>query len=74
MVTTVMSMPRTRSIEAQTTSPGAASGTITVTLADGSTRSFLEDGDTVTLTASAPGAGGGRITFGEVTGVVTPAR
>jgi len=45
-----------------------------LTLADGSTRSFLEDGDTVTITATAPGPGGTRISFGEVTGTVQPAR
>jgi fumarylacetoacetase len=39
----------------------------------GDGRTFLEDGDTVTLRASAPGAGGGRIALGEVTGTVTPA-
>jgi fumarylacetoacetase len=39
-----------------------------VTLADGSTRTFLEDGDTVTITATAPGADGSVIGFGEVTG------
>jgi fumarylacetoacetase len=44
-----------------------------VTLADGSTRTFLEDGDEVTITATAPGADGGRISFGEVTGQVQPA-
>jgi fumarylacetoacetase len=43
-------------------------------LADGSTRTFLEDGDVVTITATAPGAGGGRITLGEVAGRVEPAR
>ena len=43
-------------------------------LADGSTRAFLEDGDVVTITATAPGADGGRISFGEVTGRVQPAR
>ena len=31
-------------------------------------RTFLEDGDEVTLRASAPGTSGGRITLGEVTG------
>ena len=41
-------------------------------LADGSTRTFLEDGDVVTLTATAPGAAGGRISLGEVTGRVEP--
>jgi fumarylacetoacetase len=40
-------------------------------LADGSTRTFLEDGDAVTLTATAPGADG-RICFGEVAGTVVP--
>jgi fumarylacetoacetase len=35
---------------------------------------FLEDGDEVTLRYSAPGTGGGRITLGEVTGRVEPAR
>jgi fumarylacetoacetase len=43
-------------------------------LADGSTRSFLEDGDTVTITATAPGAGGTRIGLGEVAGTIHPAR
>jgi len=37
-------------------------------------RTFLEDGDTVTLRATAPGAGGGRIALGEVSGTVLPAR
>jgi fumarylacetoacetase len=45
-----------------------------VTLSDGSTRTFLEDGDVVTISATAPGADGSRISFGEVTGEVTPAR
>lgn len=43
-----------------------------VKLADGSTRTFLDDGDTVTLSASAPGTGGGRITLGEVSGTILP--
>jgi fumarylacetoacetase len=43
-----------------------------LTLADGSTRTFLEDGDEVTLTATAPGTAGGRISLGEVTGRVSP--
>ncbi|MEY9949446.1 fumarylacetoacetase [Kitasatospora sp. GAS1066B] len=42
-----------------------------ITLPDGSTRTFLQDGDTVTMTASAPGADGVRIGFGEVTGTIT---
>nr|WP_246324729.1 fumarylacetoacetase [Petropleomorpha daqingensis] len=45
-----------------------------LTLADGTTRTFLEDGDVVTITATAPGADGSRISFGEVTGQVMPAR
>jgi fumarylacetoacetase len=36
-------------------------------------RTFLEDGDTVTIRATAPGGGGGRIALGEVTGTVVPA-
>jgi fumarylacetoacetase len=44
-----------------------------LTLADGSTRSFLEDGDVVTISAVAPGPEGSRIGFGEVTGRVLPA-
>ncbi|QBI53590.1 fumarylacetoacetase [Streptomonospora litoralis] len=42
-------------------------------LPDGSTRTFLRDGDTVSITASAPGAGGATIGFGEVAGRVLPA-
>ncbi len=45
-------------------------GTEPVTLADGSTRTFLEDGDTVTISATAPGPDGSVIGFGEVTGRV----
>jgi fumarylacetoacetase len=45
-----------------------------LTLADGTTRTFLQDGDVVTVTATAPGAAGGRISLGEVTGRVEPAR
>ncbi len=44
-----------------------------VTVAGGTARGFLADGDTVTLTATAPGALGGRIALGEVTGQVLPA-
>ncbi|MGY1693208.1 fumarylacetoacetase [Geodermatophilus sp. SYSU D01105] len=44
-----------------------------LTLADGTTRTFLEDGDEVTITATAPGTGGGRISLGEVSGRVEPA-
>jgi fumarylacetoacetase len=41
-----------------------------VKLADGSTRGFLADGDTVTITGSAPGAAGTTIGLGEVSGTV----
>ena len=43
-----------------------------LTLADGSVRSYLEDGDEVTISATAPAADGGRIGFGEVTGQILP--
>ena len=36
-------------------------------------RSFLEDGDEVAIGATAPGAGGARIGFGEVTGQIARA-
>jgi fumarylacetoacetase len=49
-------------------------GTEPITLADGSTRTFLQDGDEVVISASAPGAGGHRIGLGEVSGRVLPAR
>src|ERR1700722_10465115 len=39
----------------------------------GQQRTFLEDGDTVTITATAPGTAGRRIGFGEVTGIIRPA-
>ncbi|GAB3448657.1 fumarylacetoacetase [Streptomonospora sediminis] len=42
-------------------------------LPDGSRREFLEDGDTVAITASAPGPGGAPIGFGEVVGHILPA-
>jgi len=43
-----------------------------VSLADGSARGFLEDGDTVTLRGAAPGQDGSTVTLGEVTGTVIP--
>ncbi|WP_046471495.1 fumarylacetoacetase [Allosalinactinospora lopnorensis] len=49
-------------------------GTKPLTLADGSTRTFLEDGDTFTISGSAHGMGGGTISLGEVTGTVQPTR
>ncbi len=40
----------------------------------GSSRTFLLDGDVVTIAATAPSTGGGRLRLGEVTGTVRPAR
>jgi fumarylacetoacetase len=48
-------------------------GAAPLSLADGSSRAFLEDGDEVTIAGTAPGAAGGRICLGEVTGRVRPA-
>ncbi len=44
-----------------------------LTLADGSKRTYLEDGDTVVITGSAPGPDGSRVGLAEVAGVVLPA-
>ena len=44
-----------------------------ITLADGSQRAFLEDGDEVAIAATAPGPGGESIGFGAVSGRVIPA-
>ena len=49
-------------------------GTRPIMLDDGSQRTFLEDGDTVTIGATAPGADGTTIGFGTVEGTVSPAR
>jgi fumarylacetoacetase len=43
-------------------------------LPDGSVRAYLEDGDEVVISATAPSDGGGTIGFGEVRGRVEPAR
>jgi len=43
-----------------------------LSLADGSSRSFLQDGDTVTITGWAPGPDGGRVALGEVSGTIMP--
>ena len=48
-------------------------GTRPPTLPDGTQRGFLEDGDVVTLTASAAGEDGARIGFGRCAGRVLPA-
>ena len=45
-------------------------GTEPLHLDDGSTRTFLADGDTVVLSATAPGRDGSRIGFGAVTGTI----
>ncbi|MGO0576912.1 fumarylacetoacetase [Ornithinimicrobium panacihumi] len=48
-------------------------GSEPLTLEDGSTRTFLEDGDTVTITATAPGPDGTTLALGEVSGTIRPA-
>ena len=50
------------------------SGKDPITLPDGSERTFLEDGDEVTITATAPGAEGATVHFGQVYGRISPAR
>ncbi|MQA98503.1 MAG: fumarylacetoacetase [Streptosporangiales bacterium] len=50
-----------------------ADGTSPVELPDGTARAYLEDGDTISLTAHAPGIGDTRIGFGEVTNTIHPA-
>ncbi|GAA4125795.1 fumarylacetoacetase [Knoellia locipacati] len=50
------------------------SGQEPVALDDGSERTFLEDGDTVILRATAPGPGGTTISLGDCTGTIRPAR
>jgi fumarylacetoacetase len=44
-----------------------------IELADGSQRSYLDNGDQVTIRATAPGADGTRIGFGDCAGAVLPA-
>jgi fumarylacetoacetase len=48
-------------------------GTEPVTV-KGEPRTFLQDGDTVTITATAPGTAGGRIGFDQVTATILPGR
>ena len=50
-----------------------AGGRDPVTLPDGRSRAYLADGDTVTLSGSAPGPDGSRIEFGSASGQVVPA-
>lgn len=49
-------------------------GTEPVQLGGGEQRTFLQDGDTVTITATAPGPDGTTIALGEVTGTILPPR
>jgi len=44
-----------------------------IALPDGATRGFLEDGDEVVISATAPGPGGTRVGFGEVSGRILAA-
>jgi fumarylacetoacetase len=48
-------------------------GRESITLADGSERTFLEDGDTVVITATAPGEDGSVVGIAPVEGTVLPA-
>ncbi len=48
-------------------------GTEPIALPDGTTRTFLQDGDVVAITATAPGPRSSRISFGEVSGRILPA-
>jgi fumarylacetoacetase len=53
----------------------AWNGASPLSLPDGSTRVFLEDGDTVAISASAPGPpGASRLGLGSVTGTIVPVR
>jgi fumarylacetoacetase len=45
-----------------------------ISMTDGSTRTFLEDGDEVVISAVAPGPDGARIGLGEVRGTIVSAR
>ena len=48
-------------------------GAAPIALADGATRTFLEDGDEVVISATAPGPDGAVLSLGEVRGSVLPA-
>jgi fumarylacetoacetase len=52
----------------------SANGAEPLHLPDGSVRTFLEDGDTVTIGATAPGTQGRPIGLGAVTGTIEPAQ
>ncbi|HEX2144904.1 MAG TPA: fumarylacetoacetase [Glycomyces sp.] len=45
-----------------------------IAVGEGETRTFIEDGDTVVITATAPSADGGEIGLGEVSGTILPAK
>ena len=49
-------------------------GTEPLTLDDGSTRTFLEDGDVVEISATAPDGAGGVIDLGSVRGRIAPVK
>ncbi|WP_312855941.1 fumarylacetoacetate hydrolase family protein [Nocardioides stalactiti] len=49
-------------------------GTEPITLPDGTVRGFLDDGDEVVITATAPGPGGTRLDLGEVRGRIVASR
>ncbi|MFB9387701.1 fumarylacetoacetate hydrolase family protein [Pseudonocardia petroleophila] len=49
-------------------------GTEPLALGGGAVRTYLEDGDEVVISATAPAVGGGRLELGEVRGRVLPAR
>ena len=51
-----------------------AGGKNPITLANGETRTFLEDGDTIILKAWCEKPGAARIGFGECVGTVLPAK
>jgi fumarylacetoacetase len=48
-------------------------GTEPVPLPDGTSRTWLHDGDEITITATAPGPRGARIGLGQATGAILPA-
>lgn len=53
---------------------GTRNGAEPLEFPDGTRRTFLEDGDEITITATAPGPRGSRLGFGEVTGRIMPRR
>ena len=62
---------RSRAGPARVADRADGNGTEPLALPDGGTRGFLEDGDEVVITATAPGPDGARIGFGEVRGRIT---